>query len=259
MKLGVCEAPANMPSGSAEWQTLSRQVREAQADLFLLNEMPFGTWISCGCEPDGAILSASRHEHEIGLEHLSELGAPVVLGTHPTFEDRCSVNQAFVWRADKGIDAVHTKQFFPNEEGYFEARWFQRGATHFELADLGGLKVGFLICTEVMFNEWARYYGRQGAHVIAVPRAVGRESLRRWKTAMSMAAIVSGCYVISSNRAGFSADGQEFGGCGWIFDPSGDLIAETSTESPVVTAEFDATAVAHAQQEYPCYVEDLPR
>jgi N-carbamoylputrescine amidase len=163
-----------------------------------------------------------------------------------------------VWRAGVGVEPIHTKQFFPDEEGYYEARWFTRGDTRFRLAEVEGVKIGFLICTEVMFNEWARRYGRQGAQVIAVPRAVGHASLRRWKTALSMAAIVSGCYVISSNRAGPGETGREFGGAGWIFDPLGDLIGETSPERPIVSADLDLALVERAQREYPCYVEELP-
>jgi len=246
-----------MAPGRVEWQTLVSHVRAIQPRVFLLNEMPFGPWVSAAPEPDADDLTASRQAHADGLEMLADLGVHAVLGTRPADEDGRNVNQAFVWRTAAGIEPVHTKQFFPDEEGYYEARWFTRGETHFRLADVEGLQVGFLICTEVMFNEWARYYGRQGAHVVAVPRAVGPETLRRWKTAMSMAAIVSGCYVLSSNRTGVDGHGQAFGGHGWIFDPSGDLIAETSPGTPVVYADFDADLVAQIRSEYPCYVAEL--
>jgi N-carbamoylputrescine amidase len=258
MRVAVCEAAPEMVPGGKDWRQLTTRAREERADLFLLNEMPFGPWISCAEKADEETLLASHRAHEAGMQHLADLGARSVLATRPVYDQGRSVNQAFVWRAGSRIEPVHTKQFFPDEEGYYEARWFARGDTHFRLADVEGVKVGFLICTEAMFNEWARRYGRQGAHVIAVPRAVGRASLRRWKTALAMAAIVSGCYVISSNRAGIDQKGQEFGGGGWIFDPFGDLIAETSPDRPVVSANLDLALVERAQQEYPCCVDELP-
>lgn len=258
MRLGVCEAAAEMIPSDKEWQRLTTRAREERSDIFLLNEMPFGPWISCGEQVDEATLLASHRAHEAGVQHLAEFGVRAVLATRPVYDRGRSVNEAFVWRADTGIEPVHTKQFFPDEEGYYEARWFARGDPHFRLADVEGVKVGFLICTEVMFNEWARHYGRQGAHVIAVPRAVARASLHRWKTALSMAAIVSGCYVVSSNRAGIDQKGQEFGGGGWIFDPSGDLLAETSPERPIVSVDLDLAVVERAQREYPCCVSELP-
>jgi N-carbamoylputrescine amidase len=109
-----------------------------------------------------------------------------------------------------------------------------------------------------MFLEWARYYGRQGADLILVPRATPLASLERWKTVITAAAIVSGCYVASSNRNGTPESGIAFGGRGWIFDPWGNLLSETTSENPVVTAEIDLAKVQEAKREYPRYVEDLP-
>ncbi|MGE5233808.1 MAG: carbon-nitrogen hydrolase family protein, partial [Acidobacteriota bacterium] len=143
-----------------------------------------------------------------------------------------------------------------DEEGFYEARWFAGGELRFRLAEAGPLRVGFLICTELMFNEHARRYGRAGAELLLVPRATGRASLERWLVATRMAAIVSGAYVASSNRGGVDERGQEFGGCGWIVDPHGDLVARTSATSPVAFHELDLAWVKRAQREYPCYVKD---
>jgi N-carbamoylputrescine amidase len=258
VRLTVLEAPPELSPVGDEWERFARGARGARADLLLLNELPFGRWISAGPAATPDILHDSRARHAAGLERLAELGAPVVLGTRPVDAGGRSTNEGFVWTAEEGLTGVHTKQFFPCEEGYWESRWFERGETHFRVADAGGVRVGFLICTEVMFTEWARHYGRSGAHLIVVPRAVGPESLRRWRTALAMAAVASGCYVATSNRAGRDSRGQEFGGRGWIFDPLGDLVAETSAEHPFASAELDLDLVETARRGYPCYVEDLP-
>ena len=62
----------------------------------------------------------------------------------------------------------------------------ESGISTAERAD-GRLRVGFLICAELMFNEHAREYRRRGAHsrcvvaskligeVIVVPREVGKK------------------------------------------------------------------------------------
>ena len=255
MRIAVCESGPEMMPGDESWQALTEQVQAAQPDLFLLNEMPFGAWISAAPESDAAVLAEAQRVHDYGIAMFGALGAPTVLSSRPFNENGKSVNQAFIWHDGK-VMSVHNKQFFPQEPGYYEASWFKRGESHFRIGDAASVRVGFQICTEIMFNEWSRYYGHHGAHIIAVPRAVGVESLRRWKTALSMAAIVSGCYVLSSNRAGTDRNDQTFGGCGWIFDPFGDCIAETSPESPVVCAEFDEALVEQAQSEYPCYVEE---
>jgi N-carbamoylputrescine amidase len=258
MKLAVCEIPSGMVPRDEIWRQFARQVQKLHPDILLLNEMPFGAWLAASGTKDDNALRDSQRLHEDGAACFPDLGVPTILGTYPIFEEGRSVNQAFAWEANSGVVPVHTKQFFPDEAGFYEARWFERGETHFRLADVQGLKVGFLICTEVMFNEWARYYGRQGAQVIAVPRAPGPRSWRRWQTALAMAAIVSGCYVVSSNRCGADRSGLEFGGHGAVFDPQGELVAETSAQQSVVAVEMDIDRIAQAQRSYPCYVADLP-
>ena len=240
-----------MTASSAEWSRLCERVSAEAPHLFLLNEMPFGPWIAAGDRFDERVWRGSLAAHDEGMSHLSELGAAIVAGTRPRETGNLRVNEAFL-----GTEAVHTKQYFPDEEGYYEARWFQAGERHFRLASAGALRCGFLICTELMFNEHARRYGREGAHVILAPRAAGSSSLDRWLVATRMAAIVSGAYVISSNRAGTDSRGQLFGGSGWIVDPTGNLVARTSAELPVAFHEIDTDLVAQAQREYPCYVKE---
>jgi N-carbamoylputrescine amidase len=253
---GVCETPAELQPGSAAWQDLGARARRAAPALFLLPELPFGPWVGADDAFEPGAWRETCRLHAEGGRSLDELGAAVAATTLPQEDGGRRVNQATLWTASGGLRGVHTKQHFPDEPGYFEARWFEPGPRHFRVAQAGALRVGFLICTEVMFNEHARRYGRSGAQVLLVPRAVGAASLRRWLVAMRMAAIVSGCYVMSSNRAGADSRGQEFGGRGWIVDPLGDVVAETSAAQPLAFHALDLELVARAQAEYPCYIRE---
>lgn len=256
VRVGVVELSAEMRPGSHDWEALVAAVRRQRTDLLLLNEMPFGAWISAKPLYQASLWKEACDRHDEGVERLSELETEVVAGSRARNLDGRRVNEAFVWTKDRGGQGAHTKQHFPDEEGYYEARWFQAGERHFKVVEAGALKAGFLICTELMFNERARAYGRAGAQVILVPRAVGKGSLPRWLVAMRMAAIVSGCYVLSPNRNGTAADGQEFGGLGWIIAPDGELVAQTSPSSPLVTHELETDFITRAQKEYPCYVQE---
>ncbi len=257
MKVAICQSFPDTVVGYESWQQLVSDVRAAKADLLLLNEMPFGKWVSALPEKDRDMLFTLHRQHDEGMSRLSDFDTAAILGTRATFEGEKSVNEAFAWTSDGAIQRVHTKQFFPNEPGYYEARWFERGDLRFETAEVRELTVGFLICTDVMFNEWARHYRREGVHLIAVPRATPPGSEQRWQSMLSAAAIVSGCYVASSNRGGIAADGQEFAGRGWIFGPTGELLAETASNTPVATVDLDLALVRRAQAEYPCYVQEL--
>ncbi len=255
-KIGVCESHPELAPGSAEWKDLSRTVTREAPDLFLLNEMPFGRWIAAGAIFNKGTWKQACAIHEEALSKLGELGAGVVLGSRPREDEGKRVNEAFVWTKADGATGIHTKQYFPDEEGYYEARWFEGGERHFRVAPAGKIRGGFLICTELMFNERAREYRRGGAQVLWVPRATAKLSVPRWTVALRMAAIVSGCYVLSSNRAGTDSRGQLFGGAGMIVTPEGDVAAQTSEATPTAFYEIDTQAVARAQRDYPCYVKE---
>lgn len=222
--------------------------------------MPFGAWIAASEVFDRASWLESCEQHERGIARFPELGADIIASSRPVEVDGQRVNQAFVWSVDSGLQPIHTKQFFPDEAGFYEARWFDPGPRDFRVVSLPKpldfVRIGFLLCTELMFNEHARRYGRQGAHLVLVPRAVGFDSLPRWLTASKMASIVSGSYVLSSNRAGVDCRAQRFGGRGWVVNPEGDLVAQTSSRSPVAVHVIEPAFVHKAQGEYPCYVRE---
>jgi N-carbamoylputrescine amidase len=52
-----------------------------------------------------------------------------------------------------------------------------------------------------MFNEYARRFGRAGVQLIAVPRAMPPITAHMFDVVLQMAAVVSGAYVVSSNRS----------------------------------------------------------
>jgi N-carbamoylputrescine amidase len=257
VRIAVCEMHPEMVPESDPWKVFAARVRRGQPEILLLNEMPFGPWIAAGEQPDAAVIARSQHLHDQGIAALEGLGVPWVLGSQPRNCRGRNVNEAFVWTKANGAIGVHTKQYFPDEGGFYEARWYQAGDPHFRVAEAGGLRLGFLICSELMFNEHARHYRAQGAHMIAVPRATPAVSLARWMVAMRMAAVVSGCYVASSNRGGLDSKGLRFGGSGWIVDPNGEVVAQTSEATPVVFYDLNLAFVERAQRDYPCYIPEL--
>ncbi len=256
MKVAVCELAAELAPGSPEWDTLATSVRAGKPDLLLLNEMPFGPWVAAGNRFRAAAMEKSAALHQEGLAHLADLGCPVVMGTRPVPRSAGWMNEAFVWTAKEGFAPAHTKQYFPDEAGFYEARWFKSGERNFNIVPAGAARAGFLICTELMFNEHARSYGRRGANIIAVPRATGPGMIPQWMAALRMAAIVSGCYVLSSNRNGATGKGQKFGGHGCIVNPQGEIIATTTPEAPVAFCKIDLRATQKAQRGYPVYVSE---
>jgi N-carbamoylputrescine amidase len=245
MNVTVCELPDDRKAFELVWEAFIIYVRTQQSDLVLLPELPFSSWFARTPQFDAQVWQRAQQEHNLMMNRLCELSPATVVGTHPLIEDGRHLNRGFVWTPTEGYQGVHDKYYLPNEEGFYERCWFDRHQRDFTLAHVEELAIGFLICTEVMFNEWARYYGKQGANIIAVPRA----SLdhERWVVATRMAAIASGAFVLSSNRV----DEHSFAGCGFVIGPNGEVLASTSRQAPFVTVDIDLAESAQAKKTYP--------
>jgi predicted amidohydrolase len=148
--------------------------------MALLNEMPFGPWLASEATFNADSAAASVTSHESALPALEELPAAVI-SSRPIWSKRKLANEAFLLA--KGVyQPLPQKHYFPQEVGFFEATWFAHERSGFEVVEHAGVPIGVLLCTEIMFTEWARHYRHQGAHVLAVPRASG-PAMRHWHAA----------------------------------------------------------------------------
>jgi N-carbamoylputrescine amidase len=254
MKLAILDGAVALRPSDADWSHLHRQIDSAGADIVLTNELPFGDWLASSERFDAKRAEDSIRLHDEGLDALSNLNARIVLSSRPVRTDGKLANEAFALHSGE-YRFLHQKHYFPQEPGFYEESWFETKRTGFEMSRIEDLGVGVLLCTEIMFNERARALGRAGADLIVIPRAAGM-NIHRWMIAGAMAAIVSGCYVASANRIGETRDGQQFGGAGFVFSPTGELLAQTSVENPVITVDLDLLATRRQKAHYPCYVVD---
>jgi N-carbamoylputrescine amidase len=255
MNIAICQLPDGMAHDSLSWDRFARRVERARPDLTVLNELPFGPWTAREPAFDEYLATESIVAHEAGLVALRALPGAVI-SSRPIRSGYKLANEAFLL-ADQQYRPLHHKQYFPQEAGFFERAWFWADQIGFRPFDYRGTRFGVLLCTELMFNERARHYRRQGVHVIVVPRASGI-ALDLWHTAARMAAIVSGCYVLSSNRVSPRPEATpRFGGAGFAYSPTGELLHETSDALPLVTVKVEHDLVRQAQRGYPCYVREL--
>lgn len=255
LKIAFVEWPEDLSVGDAQWGELRDSVAATHPDILVTNELPFGPWIAEGAAFSNDEAQLSLHVHEKGLEGLIDLALPAVISSRPAWNGKRLANEAFV--LENGIvRALHRKQYFPNEPGWFESEWYAGDASGFGVAEVLGVKAGVLVCTEAMFNERARAYGKQKASLLVIPRASGTNT-EPWKIAGAMASLVSGAYVVSSNRIGRSRGGTQFGGGGFAYAPQGRLLAVTSRANPVRTLDLDPKETIFAQRAYPCYVPEL--
>lgn len=238
-----------------DWDALQKHLAAMQSDLALLPEMCFAPWFCAAPEREDSVWDAAVSAHEGWLERLPELGAPAIVGTAPRSEDGKRYNVAYLWTSEHGLLWIHRKTYLPNDEGYWEANWYDRAPTDFQPADLNGLSIGLMICTEIWFMQHARDYGKRGVHLLLNPRSTPAHTNDKWLAGGRTAAVVSGAFCLSSNHAGRALK-LELGGAGWICDPDGVVLATTSPANPFVTLDLELSQTELAKTTYPRYVDD---
>ena len=258
MKVTVCQLTNEAEKFEAEWQALVQHVQAEKSEFVLLPEMPFSPWLSADEERDADKWRQAVESHGAWHQRLGELGAPSVALTSPVLDGGRAFNEGGLWRASDGsVEPSHRKIYLPEEGGFWEARWYERGEG-FEAQDIGGVRVGFMICTEMWFTKHARDYGKDGVQLLLSPRATLAPSVDKWIAGGRAAAVVSGAYSLSSNFSGPAVGAlPDWGGAGWIVEPEeGDVLGVTSVEEPFLTVDIDLAVADQAKSTYPRYVVD---
>ena len=254
MRVGVGELDGDRPDLEAQWDGLTAATSGAGLGLLVLPEMPFSRWLAASPDVDARAWERAVDDHDRWCERLGELDAEVVVTTRPILDGGVRFNEGIVWTRPDGIVGRRRKTFLPDEPGFFEATWYERGPVAFPTmpTPLGAL--GLMICTEVWFPEYARELGRRGIRLLAVPRATPVQSVGKWEAGVRVAAVTAGAFGLSTNRAGGRGEAT-FGGGSIIVDPEGIVLAGSTPGSPLTTAEIDLELADRAKSTYPRYVD----
>ena len=241
----------------AEWERLRAHVAANRSELVLLPEMCFSPWFCTAPQRDESVWGTAVGAHERWLRRLPELGADIIVGTAPRNIAGRRFNCAYLWTKDEPLQWIHRKTYLPNDEGYWEASWYDRAPVDFQPFRVGTVCIGLMICTELWFLQHARDYGKSGVQLLLNPRSTPLHTNDKWLAGGRTAAVVAGAYCLSSNHAG-RADVVELGGAGWICDPDGEVLATTDADQPFLTLELDPGRADAAKATYPRYVDDSP-
>jgi N-carbamoylputrescine amidase len=236
-----------------EWSKLLLHVKERSSDLVLLPEMPFYRWFCATRDFDLDTWHRAVEAHDRWMPRLADLAPATVLGSRPVSRANARFNEAFVWDAERGSRGAHLKSYLPDEEEFWEASWYQPGDKDFASFATGAVRGGFQICTELWSMEHARLYGKAGVHFIACPRGTPHATLDKWLAGGRASAVVSGAFVLSSNRFSPRGSSPSLGGQGWVVGPESDVLARTSQEEPFATVSIDLSEAERAKRTYPRY------
>ncbi len=248
MRVTVCELPDERVRRDAALQQLARYLEDHPTDVLALPEMPFVDWtVFTSPDLDPVVWKRALADHGAMISRLVELRVDVVLASRPVEIGGRRLNQGFRGSRDGGYQGGRSKVYLPDEPDGREAAWFDQGELDPSPLRLRSARVGFQMCTEMLFTDLSWRIGRSGAQLLAAPRATGGH--RRWMAAASLMAIVSGCFVASANRLSYDRD--DFCGQSWIISPEGELLAETTAGRPFETVEIDLRRADSAKATYP--------
>ncbi|MDX1401392.1 MAG: carbon-nitrogen hydrolase family protein [Kiloniellales bacterium] len=257
MKVTVCQLDPRPGILEEMLDRLKAHIRTEQSDFLLLPEMCFADWLAAEREPDGEKWRRAVERHATQIESLNELGAKAAIGSRPVLRENGSRrNEAYLWTPATGARGVHEKYYLPNEEGYWENEWYERGEKRFDLCRALDMRIGIQICTEMWFFEWARHFAAGKADLLCVPRATPHGTTHKWLAGGQAAAVCSGAYCLSSNLFVPEGEKANCGGLSWIIDPEGQVLATTSEEQPFKSVEIDLTLARESKYSYPRYVPE---
>ena len=257
MKVTVCQLDNRPDQLDRVLGELTEHLRQESSDFLLIPEMCFHEWLAADEDADAARWQAAVDSHDERIDALASLGVPAIVGTRPVVNSRGSHrNLAYLWTADSGAQGVHEKYYLPDEAGYWEAHWYERGELNFETCQVNDLKIGIQICTEMWFFEWARHFARAGADLLCIPRATPHGSTDKWLAGGQAAAVCAGAYCLSSNIWNPPGAKADCGGLGWIISPEGDVMACTDEDKPFASCDIDIDFARGSKQTYPRYVKE---
>ncbi|MEC5424012.1 carbon-nitrogen family hydrolase [Virgibacillus sp. C22-A2] len=139
-----------------------------------------------------------------------------------------------------------------------EPRYLTGGRKKVEVFELGGVKMGIIICYDLRFPELARTLALEGAQILYVVAEWPAARKEHWKALLIARAIENQMYVVSSNRVG-SYDGVDFAGSSMIIDPWGNCIHTGSeTEEETIIASLVLESVPKIRKEVPVFASRVP-
>jgi predicted amidohydrolase len=111
---------------------------------------------------------------------------------------------------------------------------FAQGDTPFTVWEVGGVRIGVLICFDWLFPEATRTLALGGAHVVCHPSNL----VMPWAQGAAVTrAIENRIFIITANRIGVEERGgrkMRFTGMSQVVDPEGNVLVRATPNEPMV-------------------------
>jgi predicted amidohydrolase len=130
--------------------------------------------------------------------------------------------------------------------GAFDRAMFRAGSGPFALVDLGGVRIGLLICYDVEFPESVRLLALAGADLVAVPTALMDPFEVVARTVVPARAVENQVFLAYANRCGREGD-LHYCGQSCVVGPDGADLARAGHGEELILADLDLDRLAAAR------------
>jgi predicted amidohydrolase len=256
MRVAVCQIPVS-PDPAVNADRMRAALSEAADQRADLAVFPEGTQARFGSDlrsiaepPEGAFGT------EIGLM-AAKLGIAVVAGIFEPATDGRVHNTTVAFDGAGRLVATYRKIHVFDSFGQRESDLVAAGGAPV-VADLAGLRVGFLTCYDVRFPEHARSLVASGAELIVLPSAwaAGLFKEEHWVTLVRARAIENTVWIAAAGQVP-DTDGRPTRaptgvGRSMVVDPMGVTKLDLGPYPGVGVAEIDTGLTARVRAEVPC-------
>jgi 5-aminopentanamidase len=240
MKLALYQGPGLINDPTASFALLAEKASRAKvkgADLLLLPEM-FLSGYNIG--PENALKHAVTAEGLAPAQHIARQQQIALVFGYPERVGDKVANSAVLIGPDGKILLNYRKTHLFGE---LDRAMFKAVGDEFPVAELGGFKIGLLICYDIEFPEPARRLALAGADIILIPTAQMQPYEQVARHVLPARAYENQVYTAYANHAG-EDDGLSYVGLSSICGPDGKVLAMAGLAEEMLFAEANA---AHQQ------------
>ncbi|MBO0775592.1 MAG: carbon-nitrogen hydrolase family protein [Actinobacteria bacterium] len=262
MRVALCQLPVS-PEPDVNLGRVRDALASAAAGGASLAVFPeatqvrFGSDLRAAAEPlDGAFGKGLA-------EAAREAGVALVAGVFEPAADGRVYNTAAAYDAAGTLVAAYRKIHLFDSLGEQESAVVAPGSAPV-VADLAGLKTGFLTCYDVRFPEHARALAAQGAELIVVPSAwaAGLFKEEHWVTLVRARAIENTVWMAAAGQVPDAAAPPTRAPTGigrsMLVDPMGAVRADAGSRPGVTVADLDPALIAEVRRALPALEHRRP-
>ena len=254
MKLALYQGPGlvNNPAGSFTlMDNKARQAAEAGANLLILPEMYLSGY-NIGPE------NAQKHAIiQAGLEPAQKIAAAHNIALVFGYPERVGpdvANAAVLIGPDGKILLNYRKSHLFGE---LDRAMFKAVGAEFPVAQLGGYKLGVLICYDIEFPEPARRLALAGADVLLIPTAQMQPYEQVARHVLPARAYENQLYTAYANHSG-DDDGLSYVGLSSICGPDGTVLAMAGQGEEMLFADLSLEHLRKVRAADPFFTDRRP-